>query len=35
VARNRFVKPGAINRVIGLPLYYTAQLVLAGSLSGS
>jgi uncharacterized membrane protein YhhN len=27
VARNRFVAPGPINRAIGLPLYYLAQLV--------
>lgn len=31
VARNRFVVPGFINRVIGLPLYFTAQLLLAAS----
>jgi len=29
VARNRFVVPGVINRVIGLPLYFIAQLLLA------
>jgi len=34
VARNRFVKPGAVNRVVGLPLYYAGQLVLAASLAG-
>lgn len=33
VARNRFVAPGSINRLIGLPLYYAGQLVLAGSIS--
>jgi len=31
VARNRFVKPAFINRAIGLPLYFTAQLLLAAS----
>lgn len=31
VARDRFVKPGFINRAWGLPLYYGAQLVLAWS----
>ncbi|MEZ5894361.1 MAG: lysoplasmalogenase [Parvularculaceae bacterium] len=31
VARDRFVSPGFINRVWGLPLYYGAQLLLAGS----
>ena len=29
VARNRFVSPGFINRAWGLPLYYSAQLLLA------
>ena len=29
VARNRFVHPGFINKVWGLPLYYGAQVVLA------
>lgn len=29
VARNRFVAPGFVNRLIGLPLYYTAQCLLA------
>ena len=29
VARNRFVTPAFSNRLIGLPLYYTAQLMLA------
>jgi uncharacterized membrane protein YhhN len=31
VARDRFVRPGWMNRAWGLPLYYAAQLVLAGS----
>ncbi len=31
VARNRFVDPAFINRAIGLPLYFTAQLLLAAS----
>lgn len=31
VARDRFVHPGFVNRLWGLPLYYTAQLVLAGT----
>jgi uncharacterized membrane protein YhhN len=29
VARDQFVKPGFVNRVWGLPLYYVAQVVLA------
>jgi uncharacterized membrane protein YhhN len=29
VARDQFVKPGFVNRAWGLPLYYTAQVVLA------
>ncbi len=29
VARDRFVHPGIANRVIGLPLYYAGQLLLA------
>ncbi len=29
VARNRFVAPGWNNRVVGLPLYYAAQWILA------
>ena len=29
VARNQFVAPGPVNRVWGLPLYYTAQVLLA------
>jgi uncharacterized membrane protein YhhN len=31
VARDRFVAPGFINRLWGLPLYYGAQLVLAAT----
>ncbi len=31
VARNRFVHPAFINRAIGLPLYFTAQLLFAAS----
>lgn len=34
VARNRFVAPGSINRVVGLPLYYTGQVLLALSAGG-
>ncbi len=29
VARDRFVRPGLSNRVVGLPLYYAAQALLA------
>ncbi len=29
VARNRFVAPGSVNRSVGLPLYYTGQVLLA------
>jgi uncharacterized membrane protein YhhN len=29
VARNRFVAPGSVNRAVGLPLYYTGQVLLA------
>jgi uncharacterized membrane protein YhhN len=29
VARDRFVRPGLANRVVGLPMYYAAQVVLA------
>ncbi len=29
VARHRFVKAGLINRLVGLPLYYAAQLLFA------
>ena len=31
VARQRFVRPGFINRMIGLPLYYAGQFALAYS----
>lgn len=33
VARHRFISPGIINRAVGLPLYYTAQLLLASTLA--
>jgi len=29
VARHRFVTPGFANRLVGLPMYYTAQVLLA------
>jgi|GEM_PF-226892 len=29
VARNRFVSPGLINRLVGLPLYYCGQIMIA------
>jgi len=32
VARDRFVQKGYINRLIGLPLYYLGQFLLAFSL---
>ena len=32
VARNRFLKPGFFNRLIGLPLYYLGQFLLAFSI---
>jgi uncharacterized membrane protein YhhN len=32
VARDRFVRPGFVNRAWGLPLYYLAQVVIASSL---
>jgi uncharacterized membrane protein YhhN len=31
VARNRFIKPEFLNRLIGLPLYYGGQFLLAFS----
>jgi len=31
VARDRFVAPGFGNRLLGLPLYYAAQLLLASA----
>jgi uncharacterized membrane protein YhhN len=34
VARDRFVRPGLVNRVIGLPMYYAAQALLALSAAG-
>lgn len=33
VARNRFVAPGMINRLWGLPLYYLGQILLAWSVA--
>jgi uncharacterized membrane protein YhhN len=33
VARNRFVKKGYVNRLVGLPLYYTGQYLLALSVN--
>jgi uncharacterized membrane protein YhhN len=33
VARDRFVAPGPNNRVVGLPLYFGAQLVFAGTIA--
>jgi uncharacterized membrane protein YhhN len=32
VARKRFVAPGTINRIIGLPMYYAGQFLLAYSI---
>lgn len=29
VARDRFVRPGLVNRLVGLPLYYAGQVLLA------
>ncbi len=34
VARDRFVAPGRINRLAGLPLYFAGQLLLAWSAGG-
>lgn len=34
VARHRFVRPTAINKLLGLPLYYAAQWVFAWSTHG-
>ena len=31
VARQRFVSPGIANRLVGLPLYYAAQVLFAMS----
>lgn len=33
VARNRFVAPGSVNRAWGLPMYFSAQLLLAASVA--
>ena len=33
VARHRFVTPSVVNKLVGLPLYYAAQLVFAWSVS--
>lgn len=33
VARNRFLHPGYVNRLVGLPLYYAAQVLFAWSVS--
>jgi uncharacterized membrane protein YhhN len=33
VARNRFVRPGFVNRLTGLPLYYLAQVLFAWSVT--
>jgi uncharacterized membrane protein YhhN len=33
VARERFVRRGPVNRLVGLPLYYVAQLLLAASVA--
>lgn len=34
VARNQFVAPGIANRLVGLPLYYLAQILLASTAGG-
>ena len=34
VARDRFAAPGFVNRVVGLPLYYGGQLLLAWAAGG-
>ena len=34
VARNQFVAPAVANRVVGLPLYYLAQMLLASTAGG-
>lgn len=34
VARDRFVAPGLANRLVGLPLYYAGQLLLASAVGG-
>ncbi len=33
VARDRFVEPGPVNRLWGLPLYYAAQFVFAATVA--
>ncbi|MEE4217747.1 MAG: lysoplasmalogenase [Xanthomonadales bacterium] len=33
VARNRFVAPGFVNRIWGLPMYFAAQLLFAASVA--
>ena len=33
VARNRFLQPGFVNRLVGLPLYYGAQALFAWSVT--
>ncbi len=33
VARNRFLHPGFVNRLVGLPLYYGAQILFAWSVT--
>lgn len=33
VARDRFVRPGFVNRLVGLPLYFTGQFLLALSVA--
>lgn len=33
VARNRFLQPGFVNRLVGLPLYYAAQVLFAWSVT--
>jgi len=35
VARERFVTPGFANGALGLPLYFAAQLVLAGTVASA
>ncbi len=34
VARDRFVRPGLANRMVGLPMYYAGQVLLAMSAGG-
>ena len=34
VARDRFVAREAVNRLVGLPLYYTGQFAIAWSVGG-